>query len=302
MNTIICLMGPTASGKTALAIELSQKIPCDIISVDSGMIYRDMNIGTAKPSPAELAIAPHRLIDIIDPSESYSAAQFCRDASQEISRILDAGRIPLLVGGTMLYFRALQQGLSAIPPADVEIRAQINFAAANSSWRELHAKLARVDPISAARISPNDAQRISRALEVYELTGSTLTQLHQQNKPEPFPYKMINLAIIPADRELLQNRIKQRFYSMLATGFIDEVEMLHKRGDLSSSLPAMRAVGYRQVWQYLSGELTYPEMEERAIIATRQLAKRQLTWLRSWPELNALTDGSIKSVLQILAY
>jgi tRNA dimethylallyltransferase len=292
---VICLMGPTAAGKTQLAIQLTQKLPCDIISVDSGMVYRGMDIGTAKPSSAELAIAPHRLIDIRDPSETYSVAQFCDDALNEIEDIIAHERIPLLVGGTMLYFRALQQGLSKMPSADSSVRAQIALEAEKLGWQDLHAKLAKIDPASAMRISPKDAQRIQRALEVYELTGLTLTQLCEQNKPQPLSYKIINLGLMPASKIALDEKISLRFQQMLKLGFIEEVEQLFNRGDLTSDLPSMRAVGYRQVWQYLSGQLSREAMVEQAIIATRQLAKRQLTWLRSWSNLEVIDSDFYKA-------
>jgi tRNA dimethylallyltransferase len=283
---IICLMGPTASGKTQLAFEVCDRLACDIISVDSAMVYRGMDIGTAKPSAEELAQYPHRLIDIADPADAYSAGQFRIDALREIENTLSAGRIPLLVGGTMLYFRALQQGLSPLPKADLRLRQQLAAEAAALGWHALHHRLNKIDPITAQRIQPNDGQRIQRALEVYELTGMSLTDFCRQNTSLQSPFSILNIALIPRDRELLHQRIASRFTKMLQQGLIAEVEALHQRRDLSPGLPALRAVGYRQVWQYLEGKLNAEEMQEESIIATRQLAKRQLTWLRSWPNVH----------------
>ncbi|QLH43748.1 MAG: tRNA (adenosine(37)-N6)-dimethylallyltransferase MiaA [Coxiellaceae bacterium] len=279
---VICLMGPTAAGKTRLALELVQRLPCDIISVDSAMVYRGMDIGTAKPSLEEQAIAPHRLIDICDPSQAYSAGQFRTDAMREITSILQQQRIPLLVGGTMLYYNVLQQGLANLPTADATVRASLEQQAQHVGWEKLHQQLAEVDPIAAARIHPNDAQRIQRALEVYRVSGKTLTELTQESQQSQPSYQWCNIIVMPSDRSLLQQRITQRFKTMLSLGLIDEVAGLKARGDLSADLPAMRAVGYRQVWEYLVGNIDYPTMEEQGIIATRQLAKRQLTWLRRW--------------------
>lgn len=300
---IICLMGPTAAGKTDLAIELTQQLPCDIVSVDSAMIYRDMNIGTAKPSMAELAIAPHRLIDIRDPSESYSVADFCDDAQQEIAAIQAQGRIPLLVGGTMMYFNALQQGLAELPEADVKVRQQLATEAEQIGWSAMHEKLQQIDPLAAEKIHPNDPQRIQRALEVFEITGQPISELQSQAQQQVQDDQFINFAIAPDDRSELHRRIALRFDQMLQNGFIEEVEQLFKRGDLSPELPSMRAVGYRQVWDYISGISVYDDMRELGIIATRQLAKRQLTWLRGWPEVNWLKnsqDGAIDQVLNRL--
>ncbi len=281
---VIFIMGPTASGKTDLAIELVRRMPCDIISVDSAMVYRGMDIGTAKPGPDTLAVAPHRLIDIRDPAEAYSAAQFSADARREIAASHAAGRIPLLVGGTMLYFHALQHGLSLLPSADAAVRERLEAEARTRGWAALHARLAEVDPVAAARIHPNDPQRIQRALEVHELTGRSLssffTDQHLGSLTPSLPGKLIKLVLAPSDRGVLRGRIAARFQQMLERGLISEVEALYQRGDLHRDLPSMRAVGYRQVWDYLSGELPYAHMVERAAIATRQLAKRQLTWLR----------------------
>lgn len=281
---IICLMGPTASGKTALAVELVQHLPCEIISVDSAMVYRGMDIGTAKPTADILAIAPHRLLDIRDPADSYSAGQFCADAKREIDAIFALKKIPLLVGGTMLYFHALQNGLATLPPADPAVRAKILQTAEIQGWTALHQQLQKIDPIAAQRIHPNDPQRLQRALEVHAITGKTLTELCSNNADHLFGTNIINIALLPDDRLQLQVQIAARFQTMLQQGLLDEVQALYQRGDLVADLPAIRAVGYRQVWDYLDGKLSYAEMQERAIIATRQLAKRQLTWLRNWEE------------------
>ncbi len=278
-------MGPTASGKTDLAISLSKKFPMDIISVDSAMVYKEMDIGTAKPDAQTLARAPHRLVDFLDPAEPYSAAQFCADALREMQQIAEQGRIPLLVGGTMLYFKALLYGLSDMPSADEATRQKLEAETETLGLAAMHARLAKVDPESAARIHPNDPQRIQRALEVYELTGISLTSW--QAKPaDPLPYEPIQIALVPTDRRWLHQRIELRFQQMLDQGLIEEVKRLYRRNDLNENKPSIRAVGYRQVWQYLQGQLSYDEMQERGIIATRQLAKRQLTWLRSMPDLN----------------
>jgi tRNA dimethylallyltransferase len=291
-------MGPTASGKTRLALELTQHLPCDIISVDSAMVYRGMDIGTAKPTAAELALAPHRLIDIADPADPYSAGHFCRDATKEIEKILANGRIPLLVGGTMLYFRALQNGLSPLPSADPAIRQQIAQEAAESGWPALHQRLQDIDPIAANRIRPQDAQRIARALEIHAITGISFTEFCRQSEAEPAAYRMINLALMPEDRTHLAQRIAIRFKQMLQQGLIAEVAHLKKRGDLHADMPSMRAVGYRQVWDYLASAMPdAQEMEERAVIATRQLAKRQMTWLRSWPQMHLLKTETTEAFL-----
>ncbi len=274
-------MGPTASGKTELALELVRRLPCEIVSVDSALVYRGMDIGTAKPGPEILAEAPHRLIDILDPAESYSAARFRSDALREMAEITAAGRIPLLAGGTMLYFRALQQGLAELPAADPALRARLEAEAEREGLAALHRRLAAVDPEAAARIHPNDPQRIQRALEVFELSGLPLSELQARAAHEPFPYRAVKIAVAPADRELLHARIARRFRRMLEAGFLGEVEALFARRDLGLGHPSVRAVGYRQAWEYLLGEVDRETMEERAIIATRQLAKRQFTWLRS---------------------
>lgn len=279
---VIFIMGPTASGKTDLAVELVRRFPCDIISVDSAMVYRGMDIGTAKPGPDILAQAPHRLIDILDPAVAYSAAQFRADALREIEAIHAAGRIPLLVGGTMLYFRALQHGLSALPSADAEVREAIDAEARERGWGVLHQRLAQIDPAAAARIHPNDPQRIQRALEVHQLTGRPLSSFFtgQVTSMPALRGTLIKVVMAPGDRSLMRRRIETRFNQMLERGLIREVEALYQRGDLERELPSIRSVGYRQVWEYLSDELSYSAMVERATTATRQLAKRQLTWLR----------------------
>ncbi|MDY4280518.1 MAG: tRNA (adenosine(37)-N6)-dimethylallyltransferase MiaA [[Pasteurella] mairii] len=277
----IFLMGPTASGKTDLAIQLRQYLPLEIISVDSALIYKGMDIGTAKPSAQELALAPHRLIDIKDPSESYSAAEFRRDALGEMQEISAQGKIPLLVGGTMLYFKALLEGLSPLPSADEKVRSEIEAKAAQFGWAALHQELAKIDPVSAQRINPNDSQRINRALEVFYLSGQTLTALSAQ-KSEALPYHIDQFAIAPQDRSVLHQRIEWRFHKMIAQGFQQEVEKLYSRGDLHPDLPSIRCVGYRQMWEYLRGDYDHEEMIFRGICATRQLAKRQITWLRGW--------------------
>ena len=277
----IFLMGPTASGKTDLAIQLRQQLPVEVISVDSALIYRGMDIGTAKPSKAELALAPHRLIDICDPAESYSAANFRTDALREMQEISAQGKIPLLVGGTMLYYKALLEGLSPLPSADEKVRSEIEAKAALIGWGGLHQELSKIDPISAQRINPNDSQRINRALEVFYLTGKTLTELTAQ-KGEALPYDILQFAIAPEQREVLHLRIEQRFHKMIELGFQQEVEKLCRRPDLNENLPSIRCVGYRQMWEYLRGDYDHDEMIFRGICATRQLAKRQITWLRGW--------------------
>lgn len=296
---VIFLMGPTASGKTALALELAQHIDCEIISVDSALIYKDMDIGTAKPTPAELAQVPHHLIDIIDPAASYSVANFRKDADQLISEIIARGRTPVLAGGTMMYYNALIKGLSALPAANPCVRADLEEQAELLGWTALHDKLTLVDPVSAARIHPNDPQRLLRALEVYEITGRSMTDLQAENSG-PIPYSVAQFAIAPNDRAVLHQRIAQRFHQMLDQGFLAEAELLYQRGDLHLDMPSMRCVGYRQAWLYLSGEYTYEEMVERGIIATRQLAKRQLTWLRGWSDVTWLETFAINNVTKVL--
>ncbi|MBB1437244.1 tRNA (adenosine(37)-N6)-dimethylallyltransferase MiaA [Shewanella sp. SG41-4] len=287
---VIFLMGPTASGKTALAIDMATQYNCEIISVDSALIYRDMNIGSAKPSAEELEMAPHKLIDILDPSESYSAADFRRDALLAIEDIISRGKTPLLVGGTMMYFKALLEGLSPLPSADEGIRQQILAQAQTDGWESLHQELCRIDPVAGERIHPNDPQRLSRALEVYRISGKTMTQL-TQTKSAALPYDVVQFAIAPNDRKVLHELIAKRFNIMLEQGFIEEVARLKARDDLHLELPSMRCVGYRQCWQYLDNEFDHATMVEKATAATRQLAKRQLTWLRSWPDLMWLESG-----------
>ena len=277
----VFLMGPTASGKTALAADLVRHFPMDIISVDSAMVYRGMAIGTARPDAELLRAAPHRLIDFRDPTEPYSAAEFRSDALTEMAEITASGRIPLLVGGTLLYFRALECGLSAMPPADPGVRARLDAEARQTGLEGLYARLREIDPSSAARIHAHDPQRIQRALEVHELTGRPLSEFHQQGRVAAFPYRLIKLIVAPQDRELLQTRIERRFRDMLDAGFVDEVRALYERGDLDAELPALRAVGYRQVWAFLAGRISYEDMVNQAIVATRRYAKRQMTWLRA---------------------
>lgn len=297
-------MGPTASGKTALAIALRKQLPVELISVDSALIYRGMDIGTAKPSADELAQAPHRLLDIRDPSQTYSAADFRRDALAAMAEIVQAGRIPLLVGGTMLYFKALLEGLSPLPSADPEVRQRIEEMAREKGWDELHRQLCAIDPVAGSRIHPNDPQRLSRALEVFFISGKTLTEL-TKTSGEALPYDVYQFAIAPASRELLHQRIALRFEQMLASGFEAEARALFARGDLHTDMPSIRCVGYRQMWSYLAGEIDYDEMVYRGICATRQLAKRQMTWLRGWENVRWLDSDSPESarneVLQVLS-
>jgi tRNA dimethylallyltransferase len=292
-------MGPTASGKTALAMALKEALPCDIVSVDSALIYRDMNIGTAKPTADELAKFPHRLINLRDASESYSAADFCHDALAEISEIRRRNRIPLLVGGTMMYFKSLIEGISPLPTANAEIRKAIESEAAEKGWQTLHEKLAKVDPVSAKRIHQNDPQRLTRALEVYRITGNTLTQL-TEIKGDKLTGNILQLAITPQERSTLHERISLRYQQMIDMGFEAEVIQLRARGDLHQDLPSIRCVGYRQMWQYLDGDFDHDEMIFRGICATRQLAKRQLTWLRNWPDLHWLTTDDDTNLAQVL--
>ena len=282
----ILLMGPTASGKTGVAAAIVEKLPCEIISVDSAQVYKHMNIGTAKPEAEFLERAPHHLIDIIEPHESYSAARFRDDALTLMREITERGRIPLLVGGTMLYFRALVEGLSDLPEADPAIRLIIDTMAEASGWPALHAELSRVDPDTAARLQPNDAQRIQRALEVYYLTDKPLSDFHKKPKYVYFPYTPLKIALLPGKREVLHERIAQRFEDMLELGLISELRTLREQYALEPTMPSMRCVGYRQVWQYLDGEFGLAALREKGVAATRQLAKRQLTWLRSMQDVN----------------
>ncbi|MET0330921.1 MAG: tRNA (adenosine(37)-N6)-dimethylallyltransferase MiaA [Dyella sp.] len=280
-------MGPTASGKTALACQLSERFPLDLISVDSALVYRGLDIGSAKPDATTLARYPHALIDIRDPAQPYSAAEFRSDALAAMRAITARGRVPLLVGGTGLYFRALQRGLSALPEANADVRARLAREAAQHGWPPLHARLAQHDPVAAMRIGINDTQRLQRALEVIELTGRPLSEQQGGGGGEQFPWRVLKLALLPTDRAPLHARIAKRFEAMLAEGLLDEVRALRARGDLHAELPAMRAVGYRQVWQHLDNPLEFNDLRDRGVFATRQLAKRQITWLRS--ELDART-------------
>ncbi len=289
-------MGPTASGKTSIAVSLVQQAPFEIISVDSAQVYRGMDIGAGKPSADILAKAPHRLINIRDPIDSYSAADFRHDALNEIADIQSKGKIPLLVGGTMLYFKALRDGLAAMPPANQEVREKILELANESGWQAVHDRLAAVDPESATRIHPNDPQRLQRALEIYELSGKSMTTIHKEGKQqENLPFDLRFIAIIPGQRSTLHQKIAERLKQMLEQGFIDEVRKLYSRGDLNPSLPAIRSVGYRQIWAFLEGTYDESTMQEKALAATRQLAKRQLTWLRSWPDLQII-DGEMPKI------
>ena len=299
----VFLMGPTAAGKTELAVTLGEIFPFEIISVDSALIYRGMDIGTAKPEPQVLVRAPHHLIDIVDPAQSYSAADFRRDALVLMADITARGRIPLLVGGTMMYFKVLRDGMATMPPADARVRQRLLDRAHDHGWSHLHQQLASVDPEAAQRIKPSDSQRLQRALEVYELTGKPLSQWHREQEAQSLPYQVTNLAVAPVDRAILHERIALRFVRMLEEGFLDEVKGLYARGDLTTSLPSVRSVGYRQAWSFLDGELSYDDMVERGIVATRQLAKRQLTWLRSWPDvywLDSLSDDLSGDALRVL--
>ncbi|MFV1992396.1 MAG: tRNA (adenosine(37)-N6)-dimethylallyltransferase MiaA [Acidiferrobacterales bacterium] len=297
---VVFLMGPTAAGKTNTAIYLSQHLSLDLISVDSSLVYRGMDIGTAKPSQAELKIAPHKLISIREPTAPYSAADFCTDATREINQILARGRIPLLVGGTMFYFKALEYGLSDLPEADPEIRSQISVEAHELGWPVMHEKLAAADPVTASKIDPNDAQRIQRALEVLIISGDAPSKIMMN--PAEFKYNPIKLALVPSDRKQLHQRIEQRFESMLVQGLVQEVEKILKLEGIDPSLPAMRMVGYRQVGKYLTGEISYSDMKERAIAATRQLAKRQLTWIRHYEGIESFDCLDANVAEQCLRY
>jgi len=303
-RTVIFLMGPTATGKTDLALQLHEKIPCELISVDSAMVYRGMDIGTAKPDKAILESVPHRLIDICDPAETYSAARFCDDALREIESIFQQGRIPLLVGGTGLYFRSLEQGLSPLPSADTDIRQRLEAEAAEQGWEAMHARLMAVDPETAARIHATDPQRIQRALEVYEITGRPMSSILAEGRVDALPFRIVKMILAPEDRGIIHERVKQRFQAMLDAGLVEEVKRLFDRGDLDSRKPSIRMVGYRQVWRYLQGDIGFQTMQEQAVVATRQLAKRQLTWCRSeqgatWYEsTNSRILGKILANLQ----
>jgi tRNA dimethylallyltransferase len=289
-GTALALLGPTASGKSRLALELAARLPVEIVSVDSALVYRGMDIGTAKPSREERARVAHHLIDLVEPDEGYSTGRWRSDALRAVTDVLGRRKLPLLVGGTMLYYRALVSGLDALPQADAALRGEIDAEAARSGWPALHARLEEVDPKSAHRISRNDAQRIQRALEVWRLTGKPLSSL-QGAARQDLPFKLKAFALVPSDREALNRRIEQRFDAMLRGGLVEEVQALRQRFALSPRAPSMRAVGYRQVWEFLEGQASREEMRSRAVIATRQLAKRQMTWLRSFPELFRLDAG-----------
>jgi tRNA dimethylallyltransferase len=277
----IFLMGPTASGKTGLAVKLYQHLPIELISVDSALVFKGMDIGTAKPDAATLRQAPHHLIDLISPTQVYSAAHFRHDALKLMSDISARGKVPLLVGGTMLYFKALQGGLSNLPEADLEVRAKLDAEALQIGWPAMHAKLAKIDPATAARLKPADAQRVQRALEVVEISGKTMTELHQASRGDDLPYRLLKVALVPSDRSVLHSRIATRFDDMLKQGFLGEVKALLKQyPELNPEMPSMRCVGYRQALEHLAGQYDVAELRDRGIFATRQLAKRQLTWLR----------------------
>lgn len=308
----IFLMGPTAAGKTDLAIELARLLPCDLISVDSALVYRGMNIGTAKPSPGTLREFPHQLIDIRDPAQSYSAADFVSDALAAMAASTAAGRIPLLVGGTMLYFKALSEGLADMPAANSAVRAELEAQAQAEGLVALHRRLAEVDPESAARIHPNDPQRLVRALEVYFVSGISMSEHRARQRSQKagagtpdggvLPYTVAQLSVAPAQRQVLHQRIELRFVAMVEQGFVEEVEALRGRSDLHPELPSMRAVGYRQVWSYLDGVYSREEMVQRGVIATRQLAKRQLTWLRGWEGVHWLESTACDNLPRALKY
>nr|WP_181417293.1 tRNA (adenosine(37)-N6)-dimethylallyltransferase MiaA [Alteromonas macleodii] len=297
---VIAIMGPTASGKTGLALDIAAKVESEVISVDSALVYKGMDIGTAKPTQEEQAGVVHHLIDIIDPAQSYSVSQFVNDTNALIGDILARGKVPILAGGTMMYFNALINGISPLPKSDEKTRDEITQQAQRLGWSKLHDELRGVDPISGERIHPNDPQRITRALEVYRSTGKTLTHWQQQ-EGEKCPYNIAQFAIAPADRAVLHERIATRFDLMLEQGFENEVVKLYERSDLHEDLPSIRSVGYRQMWQYLDGQLSYAEMRERGIIATRQLAKRQLTWLRGWEQVTWLDTFANDNLTKITA-
>jgi tRNA dimethylallyltransferase len=301
----VAIMGPTASGKTASALAIAQRVPSEIISVDSALVYRGMDIGTAKPSREELAAVPHHLIDIIDPLDSYSVAQFRADTLHLVAEITARDKLPLLVGGTMLYYKGLNDGLDDLPGADPAIRAQLDAEAARDGWPALHARLALLDPVTAARLKPMDAQRIQRALEIIELSGKPMSELLAQRVKEELPFELASFALEPSDRKVLHDRIERRFDIMLEGGLLDEVKALRARGDLHIGLPSIRCVGYRQAWQYLDGEIDYQTMRDTGIFATRQLCKRQLTWLRAMPERTVIDclapDAADQLLQQVLA-
>jgi tRNA dimethylallyltransferase len=294
-------MGPTASGKTGVALELARHFPVEIVSVDSALVYRRMDIGTAKPDLATRLKVPHHLIDIIDPTGNYSAAQFCDDALEAMRGIVERNRVPLLTGGTMLYFKALQEGLSDLPAADADIRMVIDAMAVKAGWPAIHRELERIDPATAERLDPNDAQRIQRAMEIFYLTGRPMSELIAAGRSASLPYRMIPIALIPGDRAALHQRIAARFEEMLELGLINEVRALREDYDIEPSLPSMRCVGYRQVWQYLDGEFGLGALRDKAVAATRQLAKRQLTWLRAVQQVKAFDclDEELQEQIQV---
>ena len=300
-DTAICLMGPTASRKTEFAVQLASVLPVDVISVDSALVYRGMDIGTAKPDKEILRAVPHRLIDIRDPDEAYSAGDFVRDALREIEQSLEAGRLPLLVGGTMMYFRALTQGLAELPQGDAAVRAEIDAVASRVGWPALHAELVDIDPLAAERIQPADSQRIQRALEVYRCSGKTLTEWQSQTKPPEKP-RFVKLALLPSSREALHERIRQRLEYMMKNGFVDEVQGLRERRNLSGESASMRAVGYRQIWSYLDGEYGLEEARRKALYATRQLAKRQMTWLRAESDMPVFDPLEVDTFAAITSF
>jgi tRNA dimethylallyltransferase len=303
----VAIMGPTASGKTAAALAIAREIPVEIISVDSALVYRGMDIGTAKPNAEELAAAPHHLIDIIDPLDAYSVAQFCADATRLVAEIVARGRLPLLVGGTMMYFKGLNDGLDDLPTADAAVRARLDAEAARIGWPGMHARLRDLDPVTAGRLAPNDAQRINRALEIIELSGQPMSALLARRAKTELPFDLLPFALEPSDRAVLHHRIALRFEQMLGRrddeGIVAEVTGLRARGDLHPNLPSMRCVGYRQAWDYLDGNISRDALRETGIIATRQLAKRQLTWLRSMPDrivIDCLGDDPARTMLERL--
>lgn len=299
----IFLMGPTASGKTGVAVELVQRMPVELISVDSALVFRDMDIGTAKPDAATLARAPHHLIDIIDPTEAYSAAAFRKDALRLMADITARGKIPLLVGGTMLYFKALREGLSPLPQADAALREQLDAEIAQYGIEHLHAKLAQVDAETAARLHATDTQRVQRAMEIFLVSGKPMSELIKQQEQDPLPYSITPIALIPSDRAVLHQRIAIRFEQMLKDGLIDELRSLRNKYALHREMTSMRCVGYRQAWEFMEGEISKEELSEKGIAATRQLAKRQLTWLRSMPdsiEIDCLSPDLIHHVLGLV--
>ncbi|MCE7916228.1 MAG: tRNA (adenosine(37)-N6)-dimethylallyltransferase MiaA [Nitrosomonas sp. PRO5] len=298
----IFLMGPTASGKSAMALEIARRFPVEIIGVDSAQVYRFMDIGSAKPDKLILSEIPHHLIDLIDPDENYSAARFREDALSVMREITARGRVPLLVGGTMLYFKVLRQGLAALPPADDSVRRALEQQALDKGWPAMHAVLSQLDPVTAGRIQPNDSQRIQRALEVCYLTGKPMSEMLEQQQNADFPFRVFNIALLPGDRSVLHDRISQRFAAMLEAGLIDEVRMIREQFHVDGAMPSMRCVGYRQVCMYLDNEISFARMQETGVFATRQLAKRQLTWLRSMSGLQIFDCLENKLARQIIDF